>query len=208
MLSFQGKARRTNGQSWSPPEFKEVRQVPAALCYHPTTMDALTQAQSARNWLERLGQKIPGYAGFADRELRRDVDRQLREHLSKEVARLRDRVREKIAEFVDGGKIGELQSFDRLDKGLDGLSQAIRFADYGASGLFDAVKIGEAELGRIYEFDLSIVTDLADLELAITALPGPGSGDPRAAVDALRASLGALQEKWAGRERVISSVVG
>lgn len=171
-------------------------------------MNPLTTAQSARNWLERLGQKIPGYAGFADRELRREVDRQLREHLSKEVARLRDRVREKIAEFVDGGKIGELQSFDRLDKGLDGLSQAIRFADYGASGLFDAVKIGEAELGRIYEFDLSIVTDLADLELAITALPGPGSGDPRAAVDALRASLGALQEKWAGRERVISSVVG
>lgn len=167
----------------------------------------ITQAQAARNWLERLGAKIPGYAGFADRELRREVDRALREHLSHEVARLRDRVRGRIAEFVDGGKIGELQSFDRLDKGLDGLSQAIRFADYGVSGLFDAVKIGEPELARIYEFDLGIVTDLEALEAAIAALPGPGSGDARPAVEGVRSALAALGEKWAGRERVVTAAI-
>jgi hypothetical protein len=171
-------------------------------------MDPLTTAISSRNWLERLGQKIPGYSGFADRELRREVDKHLREHLSREVAGLRDRVRNRIADYVDGGKIGELQSFDRLDKGLDGLSQAIRFADYGASGLFDAVKIGEAELGRIYAFDLGMVTEIEELGVAIAALPGPGSGDPRPAVEAVRATLAALAEKWAGRERVITDAVG
>lgn len=168
-------------------------------------MDPLTQARTSRNWLERLGAKIPGYAGFADRELRREVDRRLREELSRRVVGLRDRVRERIAEYVDGGKIGELQAFDRLDKGLDGLSQAIRFADYGASGLFDAVKIGEAELERIYEFDLGMVADLEDLETALVALPGPGSGDPRPAVETVRATLAAVAEKWAGRERVITA---
>lgn len=168
-------------------------------------MDPLTQAHTARNWLERLGQKIPGYAGFADRELRREVDKHLREHLSREVAGLRDRVRNRIAEYVEGGKIGELQAFDRLDKGLDGLSQAIRFADYGASGLFDTVKIGEAELGRIYEFDLGMVTEIEDLGTAIAALPGPGSGDPRPAVEAVRATLAAVAEKWAEREQVITA---
>ena len=39
------------------------------------------EARGQRNWLERLGAAIPGYRGFQDRELRRDVDRTLREHL-------------------------------------------------------------------------------------------------------------------------------
>jgi hypothetical protein len=33
------------------------------------------EAQGHRNWLERLGDKIPGFKGYQDRELRRDVDR-------------------------------------------------------------------------------------------------------------------------------------
>ena len=65
---------------------------------------------------------------------------------------------------MDAGKIGALNGFDRLDRQLDGLSQAIRFSDYGASGLFDPVKIGEPELQRLYEFDLSVVNDLAQIE--------------------------------------------
>ena len=51
--------------------------------------------------------------------------------------------------YTDAGKIGALSAFDRLDRQLDGLSQAVRFADYGASGLFDPVKIKDAELQRL-----------------------------------------------------------
>ncbi len=35
-----------------------------------------------RNWLERLGEKIPGYGGYAARERRRDIDKLHREHLA------------------------------------------------------------------------------------------------------------------------------
>ena len=40
------------------------------------------EAQERRNWLERLVDKIPGFRGFQDRELRRDVDKMQREHLA------------------------------------------------------------------------------------------------------------------------------
>jgi len=44
--------------------------------------NSFDEAKAQRNILERLGEKIPGYRGFQDRELRRDVDRTLREHLA------------------------------------------------------------------------------------------------------------------------------
>ena len=129
-------------------------------------------AKARRNWLERLGEKIPGFRGYQDRELRRDVDRLQREHLAGEIGRLKGAAREKARAYTDAGRIGSLAGFERLDRQLDGLAQSVRFADYGASGLFDAVKIGEAELARLYEFDLALLEELAELERAIAAVPG------------------------------------
>ena len=102
---------------------------------------------------------------------------------------------------------GSLQAFDRLDRQMDGLSQAIRFSDYGATGLFDPVKIGEAELTRIYEFDLSVLADLAELEGAVKAVPAPGGEDPAPALDGALSRVGALADKWRTREQVVGSVV-
>ena len=169
--------------------------------------DGYDQARGQRNWLERLGDKIPGYRGFQDRELRRDVDRLLREHLASELGRLKAALRDRARSYTDAGKIGSLSSFDRLDRQLDGLSQAVRFSDYGATGLFDPVKIGEAELARIYEFDQSVVDDLEQLEREIVALPAPGGEAPGAALDRLLQEVRALDDKWRQREQVIGNVV-
>jgi hypothetical protein len=169
--------------------------------------DGYQEAQGQRNWLERLGDKIPGYRGFQDRELRRDVDRTLREHLSAELGRLKGVLRDHSRAWVDAGKLTALNGFDRLDRQIDGLSQAIRFSDYGASGLFDPVKIGDAELQRLYEFDLSVVNDLAQVESEIAALPAPGGDDPAPALDRLLQEVRSLDGKWRQREQVISNVI-
>lgn len=169
--------------------------------------DAYQDARANRNFLERLGEKIPGYRGFQDRELRRDVDRLLREHLAAELGRLKAMLRDRARSYTDAGKIGALNGFDRLDRQMDGLSQAIRFSDYGASGLFDPVKIRDAELQRLYEFDLTVVDDLAQLDGEIAGLPAPGGEDPAPAFERLQQALRALDGKWRQREQVISSVV-
>ncbi|HEX4960295.1 MAG TPA: hypothetical protein VF173_05620 [Thermoanaerobaculia bacterium] len=165
------------------------------------------QAKAQRNVLERLGEKIPGYRGFQARELRRDVDKSLREHLAAELGRLKASLRDRTRSYTDAGKIGALNGFDRLDRQLDGLAQAIRFSDYGATGLFDPVKIGEPELVRLYEFDSSVVDDLGQLEAGIAAVPAPGGDDPAPALDHLQQAVRALDDKWKQRKQVIGAAV-
>lgn len=165
------------------------------------------EAKGQRNILERLGEKIPGYRGFQDRELRRDVDRLQREHIASELGRLKEALRDRSRSYVDAGKIGALNGFDRVDRQLDGLSQAIRFSDYGATGLFDPVKIGETELERLYQFDLSLLADLEVLDSHAAAVPAPGAEDPAPALDRLQQAVRALDEKWRQRETVIGNVV-
>lgn len=165
------------------------------------------EARGQRNALERLGARIPGFRGFQDRELRRDVDRLQREHMAAELGRIKAAARRSAGDYTDAGKIGVLAGFERLDKRLDGLSQGVRFADYGASGLFDPVKIGQPELERLYEFDLGLLADLDALESAVGAIPPPGGDDPRAAIDEALAAADRVRDKWASRERVIGNIV-
>jgi hypothetical protein len=172
--------------------------------------DGVEAAKEQRNLLERLGDKIPGYRGFQNRELRRDVDRLLREHLAGEVGRSKASLQSKVRDYTDAGRLTALNGFVRLDRQLDGLSQTIRFSDYGASGLFDPVKIGEPALERLYQFDLSVLDDGA-----IAAIPAASSGaasaDAAASLDGtvekVRDLVHALDDKWKQRRQVISSAV-
>jgi hypothetical protein len=169
------------------------------------------QAQGQRNLLERLGAKIPGYRGFQDRELRRDVDKLQREHLAAELGRLKALLSSRARDYTDAGQLAALAAFGRLDRQLDGLQQTIRFSDYGASGLFDPVKINEPELERLYAFDLGIVEDVAAVEQAIAAVPAPqapgDAGGAGAALDRVRDLVHVLDDKWRQRRQVISQAV-
>lgn len=175
------------------------------------TNGGFEQAKANRNALEKLGEKIPGFRGFQNRELRRDVDKLQREHLAAEIGRLKGIVRDKARSYTDAGQIAALNGFDRLDRQLDGLAQSVRFADYGASGLFDAVKVGEPELQRLYEFDLSVLEDLAGLEADLATVPAPGGDAPlvalTAVLDRVQQRVRAIDDKWRQRSKVISDVV-
>jgi len=165
------------------------------------------EAKAQRNWLERLGDKIPGFRGFQDRELRREVDKMQREYMAGSIADLKGLVRDRARAYTDAAQIGSLHLFERLDRRLDGLAQAIRFSDYGVTGFFDVEKIGEAELEKIYELDLSLLGEIEGLKACLAAISAPGSGDPEQEADVALQKLSDLEEKWSGRGTVINDIV-
>ena len=169
--------------------------------------DGFLEAQDQRNWLERLVDKIPGFKGYQNRELRRDVDKMQREHLAKQIGEIKGAARDKVRDYTDAGQIGALSQFERIDQALDGLSQRIRFADYGQSGFFDPVKIGEAELERLYAFDLAFVDVVTALGASVRSLPRAGDAGVEESAKAVLAQVTALESRWEDRANVINDIV-
>ncbi|MEM3465937.1 MAG: hypothetical protein QXY80_00505 [Candidatus Jordarchaeales archaeon] len=62
------------------------------------------------------------------------------------------------------------EQMDRLMALLDRVSERINHADYGYSGFFDAVKVREKELDRLYEFDMGILEDVEAFRRGILEL--------------------------------------
>jgi len=169
--------------------------------------NGLDDAGQRRSPVERLGAKIPGFKGYQERELRRDVDRMQREHLAEELGRIKVGLRARARAWADADQIGALHQFERIDQRLDSLSQAIRLADYGQSGFFDVVKVEEAELEKLYRFDLALLDDVSRLAGQLAALPSPGSGDVTPALEASLEQVRVLEEKWSRRAQLVDGLV-
>ena len=117
-----------------------------------------------RNWLEKLGDKIPGYAGYVAKERRRDVDKLHREHLAERLRLAKQPLNDLMRELSSSGRLFEVGPVDRILKKLDQVENRVRFATYGYAGFFDAVKIEEPQLERIYRFDLALVEKVEEFE--------------------------------------------
>jgi hypothetical protein len=119
--------------------------------------------QSEKNFLERIASAIPGLKGYREKESRRDTDKRLREYMAAELDRGRKSLDGFKRDLLSGGKLDLLDEADRVVRKLQKCADAVRFASYGYAGFFDQVKIEEAELERIYQYDTGLLTEVRSL---------------------------------------------
>jgi hypothetical protein len=165
-------------------------------------MDILDKARSSQNVLEQLVGKIPGFAGYQDKDLRRDADRLQREHLA---ARLEENKKALNDVALGATRVGALDAINDVEtarKRLDKVVARIRYADRGYAGFFDAIKVDDALLARVYQFDLDLLGAVEEISLAAQA--AAASDNVKAGVSALVAQIDALDGRLAEREQLLS----
>jgi hypothetical protein len=154
----------------------------------------LDKARAGQNFLERIVNAIPGFKGYRDKELRRDADRLQREHLAQRLEECKKTLNEAADSATRSGGLGVINEVETARKRLDKVLNRIRFADRGYAGFFDPVKVDEAMLARVYEFDLSL---LAGVDAVRAARPD---------LAAMLAALDALDARLAERETILGGV--
>lgn len=123
--------------------------------------DLFDKVTSDQDPITKLVGKIPGFKGYIERASRRAADKLLREQIAGEFDVLRKRVSELQEDFASAGELTYLDDLEKAAMKLQTFIDKISNAAYGYSGFFDAVKINEEELAKIYEFDLAML-DMAD----------------------------------------------
>ncbi len=123
--------------------------------------DLLGKVTSDMDFFKKIASKIPGFGGYIERQTRRDADKLLRETLSDRFRELEQRVSALQRDFISQGEISYLDDLEASAIKLRTFADRIRTAARGYSGLFDAVKINEEELNRIYQYDSGML-DLVD----------------------------------------------
>lgn len=105
--------------------------------------------------------KIPGFSGYIERQKRRDADKLLRDTIADRFEQQWQRISQLQRDLISQGEIAYVDDMEQVAIKLRAFIDRIRRAPRGYSGLFDAVKIGEDELARIYQYDAAML-DLGD----------------------------------------------
>jgi hypothetical protein len=154
--------------------------------------DIRDRVRSDRNWLESLLHCIPGFRGYLGKEERRESDKLQREYLAGQLQSTKSALDELALALSNTGKLEQLGGLDRLRSKLDKVVRRLKHAAYGYTGFFDAVKIREDELDRVYEFDATLLGHVQSTVAAMQRLPS------LAGADQLAAELQSVQEQLKG----------
>ncbi len=169
--------------------------------------DIRSKAEQDRNWLEQILHQVPGFRGYLEKEERRSTDKLLREFLAQRVDRCRDRMDGLMRALADDGKLALTEKVDRVKRATERVMRRLQFASYGYSGLFDAIKIREAELDQLYAFDLALIERINRLEERVAALEKTtGDADEiESATTELIQLVREFDEHLDGREKLIAT---
>lgn len=164
--------------------------------------------EQSQSGLEKLIGSIPGYKGYKERELRREADKLLRTHLADRLDEQRRRLLGVMGELTSAGKLDQIMPFERATLRLQQLIDRLRTASYGYAGLFDAVKVKQAELDALYDFDSGLATGVERVaELVGTLEAQVGKGENTAAdAKALLNVLQELNDTFGRRSQAITGV--
>ena len=132
--------------------------------------DVYAQAKSQMRLSERIAAALPGFRGYKEKELRRESDKLIRNHLAQKLSKGKDNVRSISQKIADKRYLDMLTDVDRLVAKMDRITEKINHASYGYSGFFDIVKIKEENLDRMIAYDNQLLDSVNTLTDSIDAL--------------------------------------
>lgn len=110
--------------------------------------------------LKKILSYIPGFKGYIERQNRRDSDKLLRETVASRFEEQWGRISNLQRELIGQGEIALIDDLEAGAIKLRTFADRVRRATRGYSSLFEATKIGQDELARLYTYDASML-DLA-----------------------------------------------
>jgi hypothetical protein len=113
---------------------------------------------------------IPGFSGYMDRQKRREADKMLRDTIANRYSEQLERVSGIQVQLISSGGIEYVDDVQDAATRLQRFIDMVRTAAYGYSGLFDAVKINEPELAKLYQFDLALLESVSQVAAAVDNL--------------------------------------
>lgn len=120
--------------------------------------------------LERLILGLPGIKDYREKEMRRGADRRLRQTLADRLSGAKEELLRVQNALLSNGGLRHMSDVEREVVHLQTLTDRIRTASYGYSGLFDAVKVGDDELRALHKFDVALAGRVLGVQTAIESL--------------------------------------
>jgi len=160
---------------------------------------------------ERILAALPGFRGYKEKEIRRESDRLIRNHLYQRLMEARADLKATFQTLSDRRVQEVLSDMDHLVMRFDRVSEKINHASYGYAGFFNIVKIEEEKLDKMIEFDTGLLDGVDNIIEEVNTFRKEATKqdfqNARNHITNLNDMLEALEETFEQRHEVVEGVM-
>lgn len=129
--------------------------------------DLFSKIGDEQNLFEKLASKIPGFGGYLKEEQRRTADKMLRETLAGRYEEQWQRISSIQRRMVEELMMDDLDKMETPALKLRTFIDGMKTAAYGYGSFFDAVKVNDAELQKLYAYDYALLEGVSRVAAAV-----------------------------------------
>ena len=159
---------------------------------------------------ERILAELPGFKGYKEKEMRRETDKLIRNHLYRKLSEARNDLKDVFQQLSERRLHEVLTDMDRLIMRFDRVAEKINHASYGYAGFFNILKIREGKLDEMIAFDSRLIDHVKKILDETTVFKGEVMKNElervREHIQKLSTSLESLEEKFDERGETILEV--
>ena len=129
--------------------------------------DPIGKVTEGKDLIGKIQNFIAGFFGYYDKERRRDADKMLRETVAQRYEEQWSRVSELQRQLVSDGSLEFIDDLEAAAIKLRGFIDRVSGAAYGYTGFFDAVRVQQGELEKLYAFDVALLEGVERISSAV-----------------------------------------
>jgi hypothetical protein len=129
--------------------------------------DLFEQVTGYQDIFKKLLSKIPGFKGYVERTNRRMADKMLRSEVAERYEEQWQRISSLQRDLIAQGEIGLIDDLEAASIKFRQFIDRVRTATYGYSSFFEAAKVNEEELAKMYQYDLTLLELVEEVKHSI-----------------------------------------
>ena len=173
--------------------------------------DVYAKVKGEMRLTEKIEAALPGFHGYKEKEIRRESDKLIRNHLYLRLSQARADLKTIFQRLSDQRAFDVLTDLDRLVAKFDRISEKVNHASYGYAGFFDAVKIEEDDLDRMISFDNDLFDDVENIASEVQSFKSEVMsskyGGARDHVQTLTDTVESFEDEFDKRQEVIQGAM-
>ena len=173
--------------------------------------DIRKKVEEDRGLIKQIELFIPGFRGYRKREDLRIADSLLRSQLADRIRIVRRNVESCRETLTKKMELDFLEDAGSLVNKVTMIEEKIRHAEQGYTGVSPDYRIEEEELNRLYEWDLSLIGHIEELNTSATTLQQAVNSDDkqnmRQQMEYMNEKLQNFLEIFEKRREVIAGLV-
>ena len=172
--------------------------------------DLYAEAKKQMRLGERIVAAIPGFRGYKEKELRRESDKLIRNHLYLKLSKSKNDLKAVFQKLSDRRYFDVLTDMDRLMAKVDRVAAKVNHASYGYAGFFNIVKVKEENLDRMIDFDNKLVDAAeglaADVDVFKAEIAKGETKNAKERIQNITEKIEAFEETFDKRQEVVLGV--